>query len=92
MKWTLGKVSVTAEEVDRIEKEERRSRTILSSIRQCSGNIRKGQKHIYGKLLTSIGKRQVIEATVLLDHHRSPLPTSIFQRFTGHKTESMSVC
>src|SRR5262249_15600305 len=34
MKWVLEKVTITAEEQDRVEKEERRSRTILSGVRR----------------------------------------------------------
>ncbi len=66
MKWTLGKVQVTDEEKTRLAKEERRARTVLSSIRRVlwptSG---KARNRFIGKLLDSIGKRQVIETVVL---------------------------
>ncbi|MFN8554922.1 MAG: cation:proton antiporter [Candidatus Obscuribacterales bacterium] len=66
MKWSLGKVKVTEEEQIRLAKEERRARTVLSSIRRVlwptSG---KARNRFIGKLLDSIGKRQVIETVVL---------------------------
>ena len=66
MKWTLGKVKVTDEEKVRLAKEERRARTVLSSIRRVlwptSG---KARNRFIGKLLDSIGKRQVIETVVM---------------------------
>ncbi len=66
MSWTLAKVQVTDEEKKRLANEERRSRTLLSSIRRVlwptSG---KARNRFIGKLLDSIGKRQVIETVVL---------------------------
>ncbi len=66
MKWTLGKVQVTDEEKVRLAKEERCARTVLSSIRRVlwptSG---KARNRFIGKLLDSIGKRQVIETVVM---------------------------
>lgn len=66
MKWSLSKVKVTEEEQVRLAKEERRARTVLSSIRRVlwptSG---KARNRFIGKLLDSIGKRQVIETVVL---------------------------
>jgi Kef-type K+ transport system membrane component KefB/nucleotide-binding universal stress UspA family protein len=66
MKWTLTKVQITQEETERLAKEERRGRTILSSIRRVlwptSG---KSRNRFIGKLLDSIGRRQVIETVVL---------------------------
>jgi Kef-type K+ transport system membrane component KefB/nucleotide-binding universal stress UspA family protein len=66
MKWALAKIQVTDEERQRAEKEERRAQTILSSIRRVlwptSG---KGRSRFIGKLLDSIGERQVVETTAL---------------------------
>jgi Kef-type K+ transport system membrane component KefB/nucleotide-binding universal stress UspA family protein len=66
MKWSLSKVKVTEEEQVRLAKEERRARTVLSNIRRVlwptSG---KARNRFIGKLLDSIGKRQVIETVVL---------------------------
>jgi len=65
MKWTLSKVQMTEDEKKRLADEERRSRTVLSSIRRVlwptSG---KARNRFIGKLLDSIGKRQVIETVV----------------------------
>lgn len=66
MKWTLGKVKFSDEENQRIAKQERLSRTILRSVRRVlwptSGRLR---NQFIGKLLNSIGEKQVLE-TVLL--------------------------
>ncbi|HEY9678739.1 MAG TPA: cation:proton antiporter [Drouetiella sp.] len=66
MKWTLSKVTITEEERVRLAKEERRSRTVLNSIRRVlwptSGSVR---NHFVGKLIESIGARQVIETVVM---------------------------
>jgi Kef-type K+ transport system membrane component KefB/nucleotide-binding universal stress UspA family protein len=65
MKWTLGKVRATEEEKLRMAKDERLARTMLSTIRRVlwptSGQ---GRNRFIAKFLDSIGKRQVIEATV----------------------------
>lgn len=64
--WALTKVRVTEEEKDRVSKQERQERTILSSIRRVlwptSG---KGRNLFIAKLLGSVGKHQVIETTIL---------------------------
>ena len=66
LQWTLGHVKSSKEEEDRIAKMERRSRTILHSVRRVlwptSGRAR---NQFIAKLLNSIGKAQVLE-TVLL--------------------------
>ena len=66
LNWTLSKVVVTPEESDRLALEARQERTVLSSIRRVlwptSGRAR---NRFVAKLLESIGKRQVIETSVL---------------------------
>lgn len=66
MKLSMGKVKVTDEEVERMKREERRARTILSSIRRVlwptSG---RGRSSFIGELLNSLGQSQVIETTAL---------------------------
>ncbi|HEY9785875.1 MAG TPA: cation:proton antiporter [Candidatus Obscuribacterales bacterium] len=66
MKFTMGRVKVTDEEIADMKREERRSRTILSSIRRVlwptSG---RGRNTFIAKLLNSIGQTQVIETTAL---------------------------
>lgn len=66
MKLTMGKVKITDEEVEKMKREERRSRTILSSIRRVlwptSG---RGRNAFIAKLLNSIGQSQVVETTAL---------------------------
>lgn len=65
LKWSLAKVTVTDAEKERMAKDERCARTMLSSIRRVlwptSG---KGRNRFIGKLLDSIGSKQVLETTV----------------------------
>jgi Kef-type K+ transport system membrane component KefB/nucleotide-binding universal stress UspA family protein len=65
MHWILDKVHITEEEKERLAKEERRSRTILSSVRRVlwptSG---KARNRFITKLVDSIATRQVIETCV----------------------------
>ncbi len=66
MKLTLSKVKVTDEEVERMKREERSSRTILSSIRRVLWpTTGRGRNSFIAKLMNSIGQKQVIETTVL---------------------------
>ena len=66
MKLTMGKVKITDQEIEKMKREERRSRTILSSIRRVlwptSG---RGRNAFIAKLLNSIGQSQVVETTAL---------------------------
>jgi len=66
MKLTMGKVKITDEEIEKMKREERRSRTILSSIRRVlwptSG---RGRNAFIANLLNSIGQSQVVETTAL---------------------------
>jgi Kef-type K+ transport system membrane component KefB/nucleotide-binding universal stress UspA family protein len=66
MKITMSKVQVTDEERERIKREERKSRTILSTIRRIlcptSG---KGRNLFLTKLMNSLGQTQIIETTSL---------------------------
>jgi len=66
MKMIMAKVEVSDEERARIKKEERKSRTILGSIRRVlwptSG---RPSNHIIATLLNSIGNSQIIETTAL---------------------------
>ncbi|HNB23868.1 MAG TPA: cation:proton antiporter [Candidatus Melainabacteria bacterium] len=66
MKFTMGRVKITDEEINKMKREERRSRTILSSIRRVlwptSG---RGRNAFIAKLLNSIGQSQVVETTAL---------------------------
>ncbi len=66
MKLTMGNVKVTDEEIEKMKREERCSRTILSGIRRVlwptSG---RGRNSFIAKLLNSIGQTQVMETTVL---------------------------
>lgn len=66
MKYTMSKVKITDEEVERMHREERRSRTILSSIRRVlwptSG---RGRNAFIANLLNSMGQSQVVETTAL---------------------------
>lgn len=66
MKMTMARVKVTDEEIENMKREDRRSRTILSSIRRVlwptSGRVR---NVFVGKLLNSIGQNQVMETTAL---------------------------
>ncbi len=66
MKFTMQRVEITAEEKDRIKREERQARTILSGIRRVLWpTTGKGRNKFIAKLLNSIGQRQVIETTAL---------------------------
>lgn len=66
MKATMAKIEVGDEERERIKREERKSRTILSTIRRVlcptSG---KGRNPFLIKLLNSLGETQIIESTSL---------------------------
>ncbi len=70
MKLTMNKVKVTDEEIEKMKRDERCSRTILSSIRRVlwptSGRLRNS---FIAKLLNSMGQTQVIETTVLWVKH-----------------------
>lgn len=70
MKYTMGKVKITPDEIEKMKREERRSRTILSSIRRVlwptSG---RGRNAFIAKLLNSIGQSQVVETTALWVKH-----------------------
>lgn len=70
MKFTMSNVKVTDAEVEKMQREERCSRTILSSIRRVlwptSG---RGRNSFIAKLLNSIGQTQVIETTALWVKH-----------------------
>jgi Kef-type K+ transport system membrane component KefB/nucleotide-binding universal stress UspA family protein len=65
LSWTLSKVKITDDEKIRLADEERRSHTVLSSIRRVlwptSGRAR---NRFVAKLLDSIGQRQIIETVV----------------------------
>lgn len=66
MKMMMAKVQVSDEERERIKKEERKSRTILSSIRRvlCPTSGR-GRNLFLIKLLNSLGQTQIMETTAL---------------------------
>ncbi len=72
MKFTMSKVKVSDEEIEKMQREERCSRTILSSIRRVlwptSG---RGRNSFIAKLLNSIGQTQVVETTALWVKHGS---------------------
>lgn len=80
MKFTISRVQVTDEEKERIKKEERQSRTILSGVRRVlwptSG---RGRNTFIAKLLNSIGQRQVIETTALWVHKRDAAQEKPFE-------------
>lgn len=66
MKMTVAKVKVTDEERERMRREERQSRTILSTIRRVLWpTTGRGRNSFIAHLLNSIGQKQVIETTVL---------------------------
>lgn len=83
MQWTLGHVKVSAEEKDRIAKEERRSRTILHSVRRVlwptSGRVK---NQFIGKLLNSIGVNQVLETVLFWVRPTDSKDEKPFARFS----------
>ena len=66
MKMCMKKVKITDEQKERIKQEERKSRTILSTIRRVLLPISDKRRNPFvSKLLNSIGQNQVIETTAL---------------------------
>src|SRR5262249_875074 len=62
----MAKVKVTDEEKERMRRDERQARTILSSIRRVLWpTTGRGRNSFIAHLLNSIGHKQVIETTVL---------------------------
>lgn len=66
MKLCMNKVKITDEQKERIKQEERKSRTILSTIRRVLLPISDKRRNPFvSQLLNSIGQNQVIETTAL---------------------------
>lgn len=66
MKATMKNVQITDEQKERLKKDERRARTILSSIRRVLMPVSDKRRNPFiSRLLNSIGQSQVIETTAL---------------------------
>lgn len=84
MKFTMAKVSISDEEKERMRREERQSRTILSTIRRVLWpTTGKGRNSFISSLLNSIGHKQVIETTVLYVQESTRPDESPFKKIAG---------
>lgn len=85
MKLMMSKVQVSDEERERIKREERKSRTILSTIRRVlCPTTGKGRNLFLIKLLNSLGKTQIIETTSLWVKKPGSKEPKPFANVTNH--------